>query len=115
MHEGAIAQGILDTVLAALPPDHKRITRINVVTGVFAGVERECLAMYLTELSRGTPAQNAELNVERRPAKLVCTRCDNSRDYDNTGELDITCPLCGSPNRMEGGNELYVDTIEVNP
>lgn len=115
MHESAIAQGILDTILAALPPGEKRITRINVVTGVFSGVERECLAMYMTELSKGTPAQGAELNVDRRPARLICRECSHAEDYDNTGDLAINCTRCGGVNRMEGGNELYVDTIEVNP
>lgn len=113
MHEASIAKGILETALAALPQGQRRITAIRVVAGVFAGVERESLELYFQELSQGTAAQGAKLEVTHPPAHLVCTACGHSVCYSNEGDLPVNCAQCGASNKLEGGSELYLDTMEV--
>jgi len=114
MHEASIAQGILDTAVASLPGGKGRITRITVVAGAFTNVEGRCLEMYLSELSRGTAAEGAALEVKRPPASLVCRDCGTRAQYRNEGDLPVCCAVCGGSNRLEGGDELYVDSIEVD-
>ena len=114
MHEVSIAQGILDTVLAALPDKGTKIARISLVAGVFSCVSQESLEFCLALLSRDTPAAGAVLEVKRQVAYLICQGCGNREPYDNNGDLHVRCPKCGSANRLEGGNELYVDSIEVD-
>ena len=114
MHEAAIAQGILDTASRALPASSSRVRVVRVVAGVFSGCERESLAMYFAELSQGTALEGASLEVVRQPAKLICRACGHARDYHDTGDFVTHCEHCGGPNRMEGGNELYLESMEMD-
>jgi len=100
--------------VASLPASKPRILKVTIVTGVFSGCERESLEMYWGELSKGTLAEGAALEVIRQPAKLVCKACGHSRDYNDDGDFAVDCEKCGGPNRMEGGNELYLDSMEVD-
>ena len=113
MHEAPIAEGILDVAMDARGRRTGRIARVTVVIGVLAGVEGESLRMYFAQLARGTPAEGAVLDIRLAMAKLICTRCELSVDYDGAGGLAVLCSRCGAVNRLRGGNELYVDSIEV--
>ena len=113
MHEASIAKGILETAAAALSRPEAKITQITVVAGVLAGVQRESLELYFAELSQGTVAQGAALNLKHAPAKLVCTGCKSQTLYQNDGDLAVRCARCGGTNRLEGGNELYIESMEI--
>ena len=113
MHEASIAKGILETAAAALSKPEARITQITVVAGVLAGVQTESLELYFAELSKGTVAQGAVLNVKHAPARLVCTQCRNETLYQNDGDLAVQCVKCGGNNRLEGGEELFIESMEI--
>ena len=113
MHEASIAQGIIDVALKALPGKDTRIVRIAVVAGVLTNVQAESLEFCFTQLSRGTPAEGAALEVRKSPAKLICRKCRTSDDFDGTGPVETHCAKCGGPYELEGGGELYVDSLEV--
>ncbi|MFB3891703.1 MAG: hydrogenase maturation nickel metallochaperone HypA [Phycisphaerae bacterium] len=114
MHEAGIAQGILDAAMAVLPAGKVRITRLVVSAGVLSGVEEECLSMYLGELSRGTPAAGATLELKVARARLVCRECANSVEYDGSGPVQVACAKCGGNNGLEGGrDEIILESVEV--
>jgi hydrogenase nickel incorporation protein HypA/HybF len=113
MHEASIAKGILETAAAALSQPGARITQITVVAGVLAGVQTESLELYFAELSKGTVAQGAVLHVKHPPARLVCTECKNETLYANSGDLAVRCVRCGGNNRLEGGEELFIESMEI--
>ena len=113
MHEGAIAQAILETALTAAGKDNTRITRIVVVAGALAGLEQPSLEMYLTELARGTPAEGAVLEVKSTPAQLVCRDCGYAMAFDSGRTVDVQCAKCGGPNRLEADDACYLESIEV--
>jgi hydrogenase nickel incorporation protein HypA/HybF len=113
MHEASIAKGILETAVAALPRPEAKITQITVVAGVLAGVQRESLELYFAELAKGTAAQGAVLHLKRQPAKLTCTQCKNETLYQNDGDLAVQCVRCGGNNRLEGGEELFIESMEI--
>ena len=113
MHEASIARGILDTAVGALAQPGAKIARITAVAGVLAGVESQSLELYFGELSKGTPADGAKLVLKHQPARLVCTQCKNETAYDNRGDLAVQCARCGGNNRLEGGNELYIESMEI--
>lgn len=114
MHEAPIAQGILDAALAALPDPQAKILKITVAAGVLAGVEGESLTLYFDELRKGTAAEGATLELKRIPARLVCADCHAQTPYDGLGDLQITCIQCGGPNHLNGGSELYIESMEVD-
>jgi hydrogenase nickel incorporation protein HypA/HybF len=113
MHEATLAQGIIDVAVKALTGKDAKITKITVVVGVLTHVQDESLEFWFTELGRGTPAEGAALEVRRLPAKLVCTKCRTSVDFDGAGPVEIHCAKCGGPRVLEGGDALYVDSLEV--
>jgi hydrogenase nickel incorporation protein HypA/HybF len=117
MHEASIAQAILETALTAmkekLPSPSARITRIVVVAGVLAGVERECLKTFFDIISEGTPAAGAEIELRPEPAKLICRQCGHTTLHNNAEHVEVNCPQCGGENKLEGGHELYVDSLEA--
>ena len=96
MHEAGISQGLLQAALNALPAegrDGMKIVRLTVVAGVFSGVEKECLAMYMEGLSKGTPAEGAELELKIMPAFLVCRDCARRVAYDEAARRWKLLPL----------------------
>ncbi len=113
MHEAPIAQGILDAALAALPDPQARITKVTVAAGVLAGLEGDSLRLYFDEIAKGTAAQGAQLELHRIPARLICADCHAETPYDGSGDLKIECVQCGGPNRLNGGAELYIESMEV--
>jgi len=113
MHEASIAQGILHIAIGALPSEDTRILRIVLVVGVLSNIQAESLRLYLTELSAGTAAQGAELVVKPEPARLTCQQCGTVTEYDGAGCLEVACPRCGGPHKLEGGSALYIDHLEV--
>lgn len=116
MHEAAIAKGILDAVLAAVASaaaGERRITRVNVAAGALAGIVGESLDVFWCELCRGTVADGAVLSLKVLPAMLVCRRCGDRREHRPGMTVELECAACGGPNRLEGGRELYVESMEV--
>ena len=129
MHESAIATAILETALQAcaersriacaersrsiLPDKQKRITKFTVVAGVLAGVEQTCLELYLAELAKATPAEGAQIVLKPIAATLVCSACGQQESYPGKGPVRIECGQCGSLNRLQGGRELYLESIEI--
>ncbi|MFA6133886.1 MAG: hydrogenase maturation nickel metallochaperone HypA [Phycisphaerae bacterium] len=113
MHEGAIAESILRVAMEATPKDRPKITRVTVVAGALSGVENEPLLLWFGHLSKGTPAEGATMVITRAAARLVCKDCRQRRDYDGAGPLDPRCAVCGSNVSLEGGDELYVESVEV--
>ncbi len=113
MHEASIAKGILETAAAALAKPEAKITQITVVAGVLTGIQNESLELYFAELSKGGVAQGAALHLKRPPARLVCAGCGNETPYRNDGDLAVRCLRCGGNNRLEGGDELFIESMEI--
>ena len=118
MHEASIARGILDTAARALPSPAdgqppRRVRGVRVVAGVFSGCERESLEQAFAAVTAGTVLEGATLEIVRRPARLICRACGFARDYNDTGDFAATCEHCGGQHRMEGGNELFLESMDV--
>ncbi|MCE5325364.1 MAG: hydrogenase maturation nickel metallochaperone HypA [Planctomycetaceae bacterium] len=116
MHEGSIAQGVLDVATRALAsrPAARRVTRINLVIGALAGIDGDCLRFYLQELSRDTPLAGAAVEIAPRAATLTCRSCGATEAYDGSGDFALHCSRCGGDNELGGGGELYVESVEVD-
>jgi|GEM_PF-219023 len=117
MHEAAIAKGILDAVLAAVAAGpstgNGRITRVTVVAGALAGIVGESLDLFWSELCRKTAADGSILCLKILPAILLCRSCGNRKEHRPGMTVELECASCGGPNRLEGGRELYVESMEV--
>ena len=120
MHEAALAAPLLRLVLEETAKQEReleqrlRVTRVRVRAGLLTGVEAHTLRGIFALMAEGTPAEGAELLVEPEPMRGSCPDC-GARDF-STGTRQFRCPSCGGENTdWNGGNELYIASIEVKP
>ena len=101
----------------------RRVTAINLHLGQMASVVQESVQLYFDYLSRGTPAEGAQLNWEVVPMEITCQACGTHVDLAAwAGErpqlvlaqaIERGCP-CGSRNlRVTGGAGFGVASLEV--
>jgi hydrogenase nickel incorporation protein HypA/HybF len=115
MHELPVTKSILGIVLRhAEAQEVSRVVAIDLAIGALSDLEAEWLQSYFDHLSKGTPAQGAELRVHRSPLTFLCGPC--SREFtSNREELDTACcPLCGSrESSIVGGTGYTVESMEA--
>ena len=113
MHELAITQAMIELVTQhAERANAERVGRINLVVGELSGFVDECVQFYFDQLSQGTIVEHARLSFKRIPTTGRCRDCGKEFEIQ---ELDWTCPYCQGNNiQLIGGNELYVESIEVD-
>lgn len=110
MHELSIVQALVDEA-ARHAREHRAssVRRLDVKIGELSGVEVALLeTAYATFRDRSICA-DAELVVERVPARWECPRCKHVR---RAGE-PLTCSSCASPMRLAAGDEIVLERIEM--
>jgi hydrogenase nickel incorporation protein HypA/HybF len=95
--------------------EHKatQVHRIVLRVGALSGVEPDALRLAFETSIKGTPAADADLDLETVPARGRCTDCD--LEFDVQSDFIFTCPKCG---RISGelvqGRELELARIEMS-
>ncbi len=112
MHELADTQRLLELALEhARAAGAARITGLHVVIGHAAHLHDESVRFYWDVISRGTPAEDAQLHFRYVPAEMACLAC-GARFAP--GEVDIACPQCGGARvRYTAGEEFALEAIDV--
>jgi hydrogenase nickel incorporation protein HypA/HybF len=113
MHELGITQSILDLVLReAERVGASRITKVSLKAGEWSSIEPDCVAFYFDILSKGTPAEGAQVAIERVAVTYACETC--GLEYTPPAGT-FACPKCASlKGKLITGRELCVDSIEVD-
>lgn len=112
MHEMSLAQSILDIILQE-SGNHKvtRVLSVALKVGELSAVETESLRFCFEFLTKGTPAEGAQLDIER--VQVTC-RCQDCASDFTVKELTFSCPSCGSGKlEMLSGRELSVESFEA--
>jgi hydrogenase nickel incorporation protein HypA/HybF len=108
MHELSVTQRILEIVTAHATG---RVTDIYLVVGELSSYVDDAIQFYWDIISDGTPAKGAALHFKRPPALLECQGCGHTHPLSPE---TFACPACGSREvRVTGGDEFYVESIEV--
>lgn len=114
MHEFAICEQLLKTVLAELetlrqPPP--RLLKVRVVVGGLQQIVPDSLSLAYELLSKDTNAAGATLEIVQVPAALACNACGWQGEVR---DREFVCPTCGAVDiRVTGGKELYLESLEV--
>lgn len=95
MHETAVMQGMIRTVLACMQQaGASQVTHVQLALGVSehmtAGAAHQLFAM----LIRGTPIEGASLAIQWVPARYRCLLCQRCFESAEPGECAL-CPQCG--------------------
>ena len=107
MHELSVASAVVDTVLRHA--EERRVLVVNLRVGTLRQVVPDSLAFYWDIVSRDTLAEGARLDQVVVPARMRCAGC--AAEFEP--ELMFRCPACGGAGEVVAGDELEVDSIEV--
>ena len=115
MHELQVTQSILETVLAyARQNEVEKIFRIHLIIGVLNDFQREWIQRYFDYLSKGSPAEGAQIAVERVEPGFRCNTCGRRFEVNLRSMDRVRCPDCGEENvRLERGTEFFIRDMEV--
>jgi hydrogenase nickel incorporation protein HypA/HybF len=109
VHELSLSGAIVDT--AVQHADGRRVRVVSLTVGALRQVVPESLAFYFEIVARGTLCEGARLEQTLVPARARCEACGREWELEL---LRFRCPECGSsPAEVLRGNELEVDSIEV--
>ncbi|ACZ62324.1 hydrogenase maturation nickel metallochaperone HypA [Dehalococcoides sp. THU3] len=113
MHELSITEELLKTIVAkAEEAKARKISRINLVIGEYAGVVEDSVKMCFDILSQDTMAKGALLEFKRIPAEFRCRLCGHTFP---SGQHSLVCPKCQGWNaEVIAGNEFFIESIEVD-
>ena len=113
MHELAIVEGILRTVVPAAEQNGAvKIEKIYLQIGELSGIVPSCVTQYFVHAAKGSIAEGAEVVMETIPVRIRCAQC-GAEETIPVGKH--CCPACGSDMfRIISGREYCVDRIEVS-
>jgi hydrogenase nickel incorporation protein HypA/HybF len=113
MHELAITEAVIGLVREhAEKAGANKVGRINLVVGELTGFVGDFVQFYFDHLAKGTIMENAELTFKKVPTSGRCRDCD--KEFEIVDQ-SWTCPSCGGSSiQLVGGNELSVESIEVD-
>ena len=73
----------------------------------------DSVQFYFDMLSRGTAAAGARLRFRRIAGEAECLECSHA--WQARPPLEVHCPACGGLLlRVRGGQEFYIESIEVD-
>jgi hydrogenase nickel incorporation protein HypA/HybF len=108
MHELSVSSAVVDTVLKHAAG--RRVTVVSLRVGHLRQVVPDSLAFYFELVSRETLCEGARLDLQVVPALLRCDGC--AREWDPE-DAWFRCTGCGGSGAVIAGNELEVESIEV--
>jgi hydrogenase nickel incorporation protein HypA/HybF len=113
MHEVGLMQNALEMAIHhARRAGARRIHRLRLRVGQLSGVVPEALEMAFAAASPGTPADGAELVIDRVPVICRCCHCGKEFQPDDVVYL---CCYCGAINStVAQGRELELASLEVS-
>ena len=111
MREYQFTQNILKKALLQVKePD--RIKGLHLVMGEVSELDQTLILQHWHELSKGTPAEHAQLHFRLIRAELQCMACFG-KYHPSDGK--IHCPFCGSYGaKILSGEEFELESIELD-
>lgn len=108
MHEVGIARSVIDAAVAAVP-EGGSLSGVTVSIGPMSGVVADSLQFGFEVASKGTPAEDADLEIVEVPLELRCPACESNFEADDAAVL--RCPTCGGPADVISGNTTLVTAV----
>ena len=112
MRELNITQTFFDKVIRQVNETHSnRATIIHIALGEISELDQTSIQTHWTELSKGTPAEHAQLHFRLISAEVQCMAC-----FQKYHPIDkkISCPYCGGFGaKILTGEECYLESIET--
>jgi hydrogenase nickel incorporation protein HypA/HybF len=112
MRERNAVQSILTrALLRAREANASQIKSLQIAMGEISELDQNSIEQTWQELSRGTPAERAQLHFRSINAEVQCMAC-----FEKYQPVDkrIHCPHCGSYGaKVLSGEEFYLESVEL--
>ncbi len=114
MHEGAIAESIVDILKQTKEKNGlEKITKVTLKIGIMSGVMVDALLFALDAIkNEETFIKNAVFEVENVNVKAYCVICGKHYSYERNDELTLMCKDCSMPLEIIEGKEMEIVEIE---
>ena len=104
-------QSIFTKALLTARESNQRVRSLQLVLGEIAELDPVSIQKQWEELSKGTPAERANLQFRFIKAEVQCMACFQ-KYHPQDGK--IHCPYCGSFGaKILAGEEFYLESIEL--
>ena len=119
MHELAIAQQVVRTVLAEMDRRGAAAVRsIDIDLGAFEGLRPEDLRRAFELEAAGTPLDGTLLQITLVPGRAYCPACGMPKplampEGHREAPLSAACPDCGAEMDLEGGRGFTVRSASM--
>ena len=103
-------QSVLAKALLQARQSDKRVRSLQIALGEIAELDPHLFQRQWEELSKGTPAERAQVHFRSIKAEVQCMAC-----FEKYHPLDgkIHCPFCGSYGaKVLSGEEFHLESIE---
>ena len=98
-------------ILKAREDNAEYITKLHVAIGEIAEFDQNAIERHWNNLSKGTPAEGAQLHFHIIAAEVQCMSCFRKYHPENG---KILCSNCGSMGaKILSGEEFYLESIEL--
>jgi hydrogenase nickel incorporation protein HypA/HybF len=114
MHEVAVMQGVVKTILQSLSQaGASRVTTVQLAIGRSGHFTEENARQHFEVLTKDTPIESASLMISWLPAVLQCLSCFYRFSSCEPAE-QTKCPECGDMvMEIEHQDTCYVSAIDV--
>ncbi|AKK02506.1 hydrogenase maturation nickel metallochaperone HypA [Corynebacterium epidermidicanis] len=107
MHEVALATQLARAVTRAAGDATVHTVRLRI--GALRQVVPETLVYAWGFVSKGSPLEGAELDIDWVPLRVTCPN-----GHETTlSDIDFSCPSCGQPAEISAGNEFTIIDIDI--
>src|SRR3989337_2949832 len=112
MRELQVTKFILGKVLLkARESNAKHIKPLHLLLGEISELDQGSIQKNWQELSKGTPAESAQLHFRRITAEVQCMSCFQ-KYHPRSGK--ILCPYCGSVGaKILSGEAFYLESLDL--
>ena len=108
----AIRAILSKAILKAREDESTRITRLRLAIGEIAEIDQNAIQRHWDDLSKGTPAEGAQLQFRVITAEVQCMSCFRKYHPENG---QILCSNCGSMGaKILSGEEFYLESVELD-
>lgn len=113
MHEASLCRSLLARVLEiARSQEATAVTAIKLRLGPLSRIDPGHLIDDFPRIARGTPAEEARIEIETTPLRVHCPACGAETE---TVPEDPSCSRCGNDEtRILNGAELLLTNVELS-
>lgn len=114
MHELAIMKNVFDLVMVhAEEFQARKVCRVNLSIGALTDIVPSWAQFFFNMLAKDSIADQAEVRIEKIPARIGCLDCNSEFEFDRD-HLLFSCSHCQSNNiKLISGREFRLMSIEV--